>query len=401
MNLKIAYFDCFSGASGDMILGALMDCGVSIDTFRSELSRLGLEGFRLEAERVTKAAIGAIQADVVVDGDHHCKPRTLSSIKALINSSDLAPEIKDRAVQIFDRLGEAEAFVHRVSIEDVHFHEVGAIDSIVDIVGAVTALSLLGIDEIRCSPMNVGGGFVKTAHGILPAPAPATLELVKGLPTYSTGMQGELLTPTGAAILSSLASGFGPMPEMTVISIGYGAGKLNLDTPNVVRLIVGEVDDCRRVGDSEPTAVIETNIDDMSPEIYGHVFEKAMNNGALDVSLTTIQMKKNRPGVQLQIICPVSAVSAMAGLIFTETTSIGLRWRIDNRIVANRTIDEVETRFGVVRVKSAFWNGKVVNVAPEYEDCRKLAVLHDVPIKLVMTTASIKASELGIKGKSS
>ncbi len=392
--MKIAYFDCFSGASGDMILGAMLSCGLDIEVLKRELSGLQVPGYELSSAGVIKSSLRAIQANVIIDKAYEVPSRTLSAIIDLIEQSALDELVKTKAIKIFKRLGEAEAFVHGVELEKVHFHEVGAIDSIVDIVGSVIGLNLLGIDRIMCSPINVGGGFVKTSHGVLPSPAPATLELMKGLPTYSTGMHGELLTPTGAAILSTLASDFGPMPDFRIISVGYGSGKSDFDFPNVVRLVIGESPELNEIQYSEPVAVMETNIDDMSPQIYDYVFDKALKNGALDICLTTMQMKKNRPGIQLQIICPVSHLSSMAELIFGETTSIGLRWRIENRIVANRTIESIETEYGKSRVKVAYWNGEVVNVAAEYEDCKKLAAATNVSIKQVMMAVSLKASQI-------
>lgn len=396
--MKIAYFDCFSGASGDMILGALFASGLDMTSLKRELDELGLSGFKLDVQQMIKKSIRATQAEVLVDENAVVESRRLSGIKSLIQDSRLSDTIKADSLRIFERLGEAEAFVHGVSVEEVHFHEVGAVDAIVDIVGSVIGLNLMGIEKIYGSSLNVGGGFVKTAHGILPAPAPATLELIKGLPSYSTGMHGELLTPTGAAILSTLCSGFGPAPEMKISSTSYGAGKMDLETPNVLRLIIGEAEEFPGLKSSESVAVMETNIDDMSPELYDFIFEKALNGGAFDISLTNIQMKKNRPGVQLQIICPVSAATSLAGMIFRETTSIGLRWRIENRMVADRKINEVTTRFGVLRVKIAYWNGQIVNIAPEYEDCRKLAVKNNVSIKQVMMAASLEASESYSRG---
>ncbi len=392
--MKIAYFDCFSGASGDMILGAMLSCGLDIEVLKRELSGLQVPGYELSSAGVIKSSLRAIQANVIIDKAYEVPSRTLSAIIDLIEQSALDELVKTKAIKIFKRLGEAEAFVHGVELEKVHFHEVGAIDSIVDIVGSVIGLNLLGIDRIMCSPINVGGGFVKTSHGVLPSPAPATLELMKGLPTYSTGMHGELLTPTGAAILSTLASDFGPMPDFRIMSVGYGSGKSDFDFPNVVRLVIGESPEINEIQYSEPVAVMETNIDDMSPQIYDYVFDKALKNGALDICLTTMQMKKNRPGIQLQIICPVSHLSSMAELIFGETTSIGLRWRIENRIVANRTIESIETEYGKSRVKVAYWNGEVVNVAAEYEDCKKLAAATNVSIKQVMMAVSLKASQI-------
>lgn len=396
--LKIAYFDCFSGASGDMILGALLACGVDLTSLNKGLDKLGLGGFELAVNEVIKKSIRSTQVDVVIDEAARDESRRLSKIKSLIVSSRLSEKVKAEALRIFQRLGEAEATVHGVSVEDVHFHEVGAVDSIVDIVGSAIGLDILGIDKIICGPMNVGGGFVKTAHGILPAPAPATLELIKGLPFYSSGMHGELLTPTGAAILSTLSSEFGNAPQMEMASVGYGAGKMDLETPNVLRLIIGTSEETTETESPERVAVIETNIDDMSPQLYEFVFQKALSEGALDVSLTTIQMKKNRPGVQLQIICPVSALSSLADLIFRETTSIGLRWRIENRMVTKRVIKHVETEFGVSRVKVASWNGRIVNISPEYEDCRTLAAQRNVSVKRVITAASLAASKLLTEG---
>ena len=396
--LKIAYFDCFSGASGDMILGALLSCGLDIKSLNKGLDELGLAGFELAVREVIKKSIRSTHVDVVIDEAARVESRRLSGIKSLIVNSQLSEKIKADALRVFQRLGEAEAGVHGVPVEEVHFHEVGAVDSIVDVVGSVIGLNILGVDKIVCGPMNVGGGFVKTAHGILPAPAPATLELIKGLPIYSSGMHGELLTPTGAAILSTLSSEFGNVPQMEIASIGYGAGKMDLESPNVLRLVIGTSEETTETESPEQVAVIETNIDDMSPQLYDFVFEKALSGGALDVSLTTIQMKKNRPGVQLQIICPVSALSSLAELIFNETTSIGLRWRIENRMVTKRFIKNVETEFGASRVKVASWNGRIVNICPEYEDCKKLAAQRNLSIKRVVMATSLAASKLFTEG---
>ena len=396
--MKIAYFDCFSGASGDMILGALLSCGLDIKSLNKGLDELGLAGFELAVREVIKKSIRSTHVDVVIDEAARVESRRLSGIKSLIVNSQLSEKIKADALRVFQRLGEAEAGVHGVPVEEVHFHEVGAVDSIVDVVGSVIGLNILGVDKIVCGPMNVGGGFVKTAHGILPAPAPATLELIKGLPIYSSGMHGELLTPTGAAILSTLSSEFGNVPQMEIASIGYGAGKMDLESPNVLRLVIGTSEETTETESPEQVAVIETNIDDMSPQLYDFVFEKALSGGALDVSLTTIQMKKNRPGVQLQIICPVSALSSLAELIFNETTSIGLRWRIENRMVTKRFIKNVETEFGASRVKVASWNGRIVNICPEYEDCKKLAAQRNLSIKRVVMATSLAASKLFTEG---
>jgi hypothetical protein len=383
--LKIAYFDCFAGASGDMILGALMDAGLSIERLREEIAKLQLTHYALDVTKVVKKGIGGSQAQIVIDQDHHDHHhRHLSHIRDMIAASDLDEKVKTRSTDIFVRLAEAEARVHRSTQEAVHFHEVGAMDAIIDVVGAVVGLAALGIDKVFCSPLHVGSGTIECAHGILPVPAPATAELIKGRPAYSTGVDGELLTPTGAAILTTLASGFGPMPAMTVNQVGYGAGTADPAIPNLLRVTIGEA--CDGVGDYavEQTVSIETNIDDMNPQLYDHLMGRLLDEGALDVFLTAVQMKKNRPGTLLSVICKSDAVGSLADILMQETTTIGLRWRVDNRIMAAREIRRIDTVHGPVAVKLARSRGRIINLTPEYDDCKRLALEKGLPLKKII-----------------
>jgi hypothetical protein len=401
--VKIAYFDCFAGASGDMILGALLDAGLSIERLREEIAKLQLTHYTLDVTRVVKKGIGGAQAQIVIDQDHHDHHhRHLAHIREIINASDLDAKIKTQSIAIFERLAEAEARVHRSSVEAVHFHEVGAMDAIIDVVGAVVGLSVLGIDKIFCSPLHVGSGTIECAHGTLPVPAPATAELIKGRPAYSTGVAGELLTPTGAAILTTLAAGFGPMPAMTVGQIGYGAGTADPGIPNLLRVAIGEARD--DVGDYavEQTVLIETNIDDMNPQLYDHLMGRLLNEGALDVFLTAVQMKKNRPGTLLSVICKSDAVGTLADILMQETTTIGLRWRVENRIMAAREIRRINTVHGPVAVKLARSNGRIINLTPEYDDCKRLALEKGLPLKKVLDdvrTAALREVQDGDASK--
>lgn len=396
-----AYFDCFSGASGDMILGALIDAGLSIDHLRDELGKLRLSHYHIDCRQVVKRGIGGTQAVVNIDGDYHGHHhRHLKDIREIIESSALDRPIKEKSVDIFTRLAEAEAKVHRTSVEHIHFHEVGAMDAIVDVVGTVAGLSLMGVERITCSPLHLGSGTIRCAHGILPVPAPATAELVTGKPVYSTGVEGELLTPTGAAILTTLASDFGPMPFMDIKYIGYGAGNAEPPIPNLLRIFIGEVRDGASGYLTERVAVLETNIDDMNPQLYDYLIQSILDMGARDVFLTPLQMKKNRPGIKMTVICPHETVGQFSDFLLQETTSIGLRWRVENRIKAHRSIVEIPTRYGVVRFKVAEACGRVVNVAPEYEDCKRIAREKGIPLKEVMEEArsEAKAADLMKRG---
>jgi len=385
--MRVAYFDCFAGAAGDMILGALLDAGLPLAQLQEEIAKLKLDNYSIDASRVVKKGIAGTRALITIDQDHHGHHhRHFSHIQEIIGTSELDDVVRARSISIFKRLAEAEAHVHNTDVESVHFHEVGAMDAIIDVVGAVVGLHLLGIEKIICSPMHVGSGTVTCAHGVLPVPAPATALLVIGKPVYATGVKGELLTPTGAAILTTLCSDFGPMPGMTIEHIGYGAGTSDPEIPNLLRVSIGTMP-CEAAGlSSEQVAVIETNVDDMTPQIYDWLIEKTLGMGALDIFLTPAQMKKNRPGTLITITCNPRDVSRFAELLITETTSIGIRWRIENRLKAEREIKEIETPYGKIHVKYAGIGEKIVNVSPEYEDCKKAAREYDVPLKKILET---------------
>jgi pyridinium-3,5-bisthiocarboxylic acid mononucleotide nickel chelatase len=387
--MKLAYFDCFSGISGDMTLGALVDAGCPVEYLRSELQSLDVPGWTLSAEKVWKNGMAATYVKVTTEDQQ--KHRSLSTILEIIGKSKIAPQVRDRAAAIFEKLGRAEAYVHDAPLEKVHFHEVGAVDAIVDIVGACIGFDALGIAKYASSPLNVGGGTAKMAHGILPVPAPATARLLQGAPTYSNGVQKELVTPTGAAIIATLCESFGPQPAMTVSSIGYGAGTLDLEhQPNVVRIMIGEVAEksaAAGVGFDEEISVIEANLDDMNPQIYGHFQERALTLGALDVYTTPVQMKKNRPGTLLTVLCKPQNTQKLMDLIFAETTTIGARTYNAQRRVLPRKSVSVSTIYGEVRMKVASVNGHIRQATPEYEDCRKLAVEKNVPLQQILAAA--------------
>jgi len=386
--MKIAYFDCFSGISGDMVLGALVDAGCEVGRLEAELRRVPLTGWKISAAKVDRGALTATKVTVETTEHHH--HRSLQTILDLIDRSGLSPRVSDRARRIFQRLGEAEARVHDVPIEKIHFHEVGAVDAVVDIVGACIGFEILGVEEFACSALNLGAGKVETQHGALPVPAPATAELLRAAPVYSTGISRELVTPTGAAIVSSLASRFGPMPPMTVAAIGYGAGTAELaEQPNVLRLFVGE-SATREAGErwDDNVAVIEANLDDMNPQIYGYFVERALAAGALDVFATPVQMKKNRPGQLLTVLCEPAAVDRLVDLVFRETTTIGVRTYQARRRTLERESVPVETPLGVIRVKVSRLNGRILNAAPEYEDCQRVAAERGVPLKQVLAEAA-------------
>jgi uncharacterized protein (TIGR00299 family) protein len=393
--LKIAYFDCFAGASGDMILGALLDAGLTIEHLRAEIAKLDLSHYALGVEKVVKKGIGGSQALVTIDQAHHDHHhRHLSHIREIIAQSDLDEAVKEKSTAIFMRLAEAEARVHRSSVEAVHFHEVGAMDAIIDVVGGVIGLAALGIDKIYCSPLHVGSGTIECAHGTLPVPAPATAELIKGKPVYSTGVAGELLTPTGAAILTTLSSGFGPMPAMRVEKIGYGAGTADPGIPNLLRVSIGEGQDDTAGYDVEQTVLMETTIDDMNPQVYDYLIELLLDKGALDVFLAPVQMKKNRPGTLLSVICLPDSVGKFAHILMQETTTIGLRWRVENRIKARRVIEKIDTPYGPIQVKMAMNNGHVLNLTPEYDDCKRVALEKKIPLKKVIDEVKSEAMRL-------
>jgi len=382
--MKIAYFDCFSGISGDMILGSLIDLGLDIEYLKNEFKKINLSGYEINAEKIKKRDISCIKVNITVKDKQ--KHRSLKEINALIDKSELNQEVKKKSKDIFLKLAKAESKVHNIDIDKIHFHEIGAIDSILDIIGAVIGLDKLNLKKIYCSTIPVGRGFVKSAHGKLPIPAPATSELLKGIPTYSTKVEGELVTPTGAAIISSLTENFGEMPLMKIEKIGYGAGKSDFDHPNLLRIFVGE---SLENYDTDVVNVIEVNIDDMNPEYYEVVFEKLLKNGALDVYLTNIQMKKNRPGIKISIISPLEITNQLTDIIFNETTTFGLRIYKTHRKKLFVEKERVETKYGEITIKIGKTKDEIKLISPEYEDCKKLAQENNVSLKEIYELAKL------------
>jgi pyridinium-3,5-bisthiocarboxylic acid mononucleotide nickel chelatase len=442
--MKIAYFDCFAGVSGDMTLGALIDLGLDPGWLADELRKLPLEGYRLETRKVSKRGLQAVQFCVILGdpagehladseyveidqpqtgdpavnataqpNDQEHNQRSLSEILALIQNSQLSERVKGTACRIFTRLGEAESHVHGQPLEQVHFHEVGAVDAILDIVGTAIALEGLGIEEIFASPLPLGSGFVRSQHGLLPVPAPATAYLITGVPAYSSEVRGELVTPTGAAILTSLAKGFGPMPLMSLQAVGYGAGSRERDFPNTLRIFLGEAasmpqqpqpaEPGSRLRDphpeqhrapagpagyhESPALVLEATIDDMEPELFEALTEKLLSAGALDVLLIPVQMKKSRPGLILHVLAYPPSLDELLKIIFTESTSIGVRTYEVTKHMLQREIVLVKTPYGPVHIKLARLGATIVNVKPEYEDCRELARQMNIPLKTVLEMA--------------
>jgi uncharacterized protein (TIGR00299 family) protein len=381
--MKTCYLDAFSGISGDMLVGALADAGADTAALSAALSALGT-GASFQFEKTKRGGIAATKFHVL-GGDHH-HHRHLSHILEIVGAAALPERVKQNAAAIFRRLGEVEAAVHGVPVEHVHFHEVGAVDSICDIVGACLGFELLGIEEIHSSPLNLGSGTVKTEHGVLPVPAPATAALLQGKPVYARGPEVELTTPTGAAVAATLACRFGAMPPMRISAVGYGAGGRDLpEQPNVLRVLIGE-----KSGASEATtvSVLEANIDDSSPEVLGFALERLLGAGALDATLTPLTMKKGRPGVLLRVIARPEDQEALAQLVFAETSTLGLRVYPAERRVQARSIVEVSTPHGKVRVKVSA-DG---HYAPEYEDCRRLALESGVPLQQIIAAANIAYS---------
>ncbi len=428
--MRIAYLDCFSGISGDMFLGALLDAGVPFAIFEKTVADLDI-GASLEISRVDRGGISATKLDVIVNGekdlpreefwekqrsmaggqkaehahshkheDHaahshergHAHGRSLSEILSIISSAPLSDRAKQAANEIFLALGAAEAKIHNVDLEGIHFHEVGSADAIVDIVCAAVGAEALGVDQFICSPLNVGGGSVTCAHGVLPVPAPATLELLQGAPIYCGEIQKELVTPTGAAIVKVLASSFGPRPSMTTEQIGYGAGSRNFaGHANVLRIATGQTAGvsatAEKLGVEEEIVILEANLDDLNPQLIGYIMDLAFAEGALDVFNTPVQMKKNRPGTVLTILAPTDREERLRALLFRESSTLGIRLRREKRHALPRHHEAVATPWGEVRMKVAGMNGAASQYAPEYEDCRRIAAEHNVPLKHVMQEA--------------
>jgi pyridinium-3,5-bisthiocarboxylic acid mononucleotide nickel chelatase len=401
---RVLYFDCFSGISGDMALGALLDAGLPLDDLKTALGSLALGDAHVHTAKVLRAGLSATKFSVHEHGGafagHTHEPgehphdhapagaahqhRHLAGIYKLIDASALSAAGRDRAKQMFQRLGEAEAAIHQMPLEKVHLHEVGALDSIIDIVGIVYAMEWAGADRVVCSPLNVGGGMVNSAHGLFPVPAPATVALLGDAPVYSGAVQKELVTPTGALIATTYASSFGPIPSMSIERVGYGAGdRDDPTTPNVLRVLIGR----EVAGQAARVTVIECEIDDMNPQIFGVVMDRLYAAGALEVFYVSVQMKKNRPGTLLTVVAPPELKSQMTDVIFRETTTIGLRHYDVDRECLEREIVDVETPIGMVRFKVASRAGHVVNAVPEFEDCAKLAAAHNLPVKEVQAIA--------------
>jgi uncharacterized protein (TIGR00299 family) protein len=432
--MRVAYLECFSGISGDMMLGALLHAGVSEELLQRTVAALNV-GAELRVSSVDRSGIAATKVDVLVNGqlaeqpehdhehshkhshshaqdhthehpnsnagvlteDHshehrkdHQHGRSLSRIREIIRHADISPAARETAIRAFELLGEAEAGIHNLLLEAVHFHEVGAVDAIVDIVCASVGCHALGVDQFICSALNVGGGTVKCAHGDFPVPAPATLALLKGAPVYSSGVNAELVTPTGAALVRALNCSFSTFPAMNVQSIGYGAGARNLPgSPNVLRISVGELMEAGILhrDEEQEVTVLETTIDDLSPQVMGYVTERLLAEGALDVFVIPAQMKKNRPGSLLTVLCDENTAQAMREILFRETSTIGIRTRRERRDCLERKMIQVSTQWGVVRVKESRLNGTVTNFAPEYEDCRAIAEANSIPLKQVQQEA--------------
>ena len=392
--MKILYFDCFAGASGDMIVGALIDAGLPLDELREALASLPLDGVTVNADRVDRCGIGATKFRVhegsATEGAardrhpghshaHHHPHRGLIEISEMVDRSALAASVKTRAKRLFRRLAETEAAIHQQPVEKIHLHEVGAVDSIVDIVGSVFALEWLGADRIISSPLNVGSGTVQCEHGTLPVPAPATTRLIEGVPVYSNGIEAELLTPTGALLVTDYAERYGPLPAMRIRQIGYGAGDRDFsEAPNTLRVVVGDLEESRAF---QRVVVIECEIDDMNPQIYGVLMDRLQKAGALEVFYAPIQMKKNRPGTLVTVIASPEQRDVLSGLLFRETTTIGVRFSEMDRERLPREQVSVDTPIGRVRFKIARRGTAVANVAPEFEDCARLATEQGLSVK--------------------
>ena len=379
--MRTLYFDCAAGASGDMILGALVGAGADPHQLIDQLKLLGVENYQVSFSQVDRCNLSATRATVEIGPEH--SHRHLADLLKIIDDSQLNTSVKDRASRVFSLLAEAESEVHNVPVERIHFHEVGALDAIIDIVGACVGFELLGIERFVCSPLHVGSGTVEIAHGRFPVPPPAVLSLLRDAPIYSTEVKGELVTPTGAAIIKALTQEFGPLPPMLVSSVGYGAGAREYkDFPNALRVVIGETTDVP-VEDVERLVMLETNIDDMSSQVFGYVMDKAFELGALDCYFTPVQMKKNRPGTLVSILCEPAQQTTLCEMLLVETTTLGVRSYEVDRVALQRAIVTVETPYGAIDIKEASIDGRLLRAMPEYEQCRKAAqeagaTLHEV-----------------------
>lgn len=390
--MKTAYFDCFSGISGDMTLGALLACeGADETLFRERLAALRVPGYELEITSVKREGITATDVDVrllEVDQGHG---RHLADITQILRSSTLSARVQANALAVFTRLADAEAKIHGTTREEIHFHEVGAVDAIVDIVGSCILLDMLGVEKVVTSSLPCGYGTITCQHGIMPVPAPATMELLRGFPVRSVDIRGELVTPTGAALVTTLSdpADAGRLPDMTILTSGYGAGKKQFvpDMPNLLRVMIGEIQEQANDSTPQTVTILETNIDDQSPETFELLMERGLAAGALDIFFTPTQMKKNRPGTLVTVLCVPDTAERMADLIFRETGTFGIRMREQKRFTLERSWETVTTPFGDIRLKVGRRHGEVMTVAPEYEDCKRAALAHDVPVQRVYLAA--------------
>jgi hypothetical protein len=385
--MKILYFDCFSGIAGDMVLGALIDSGLDIDIISKGLKKLKIKGYEIKAAKVMRKALSGTSFKVIVKGSMRTHShRPLAEILKLIDDSSLDSAVKENAKKIFNIIGDAESKVHGISNRKMlHLHELGDIDSIIDIVGTAIAIDALGIDEIYSSPVNFGRTILDTKGGVLPSPSPASLEILKGVPVKVSGIDSELATPTGAGILKALSNGFGDMPQIKVSSIGYGAGTKELgEIPNMLRVIIGE---SAAVFERDKTFVIETNIDDMNPQNFEYLFEKLLKEGALDAYTTTVQMKKSRPAFKLTVLSDRSKLEKLCSIIFNETTSIGIRYYEVDRFKLRRKMVNVRTKYGNIKVKISKGPDDILTASPEYEECAKAARTKRVPLRRVYDEA--------------
>jgi uncharacterized protein (TIGR00299 family) protein len=378
--MKIVYLDCFSGISGDMFLGALLDAGLPLDQLEEGLSSLPLHGYRIETRREARRQIFGTRFSVAVEEGQHAH-RDLKMIRTIIQKADLPETVREKSIGIFESLARVEGEIHHRPAEQVHFHEVGAVDSIIDIVGTIYGLEYLKVEKVFASPLPLGSGFTRSAHGTIPVPAPATLALLKGVPLLDGGTPHEMVTPTGAALIRGLAGSFGPMPPMTIDTIGYGVGSRDLpDRPNLLRILMGR----DRPGDATETVVVlETNVDDTSPEWLGFLMERLLDAGALDVIFIPVQMKKGRPGVQIQVIGGPDQGDLLMAILMEETTTLGIRFRYSQRRVVPRSFKMVDTPWGRIRVKTIMQRDGRPLLAPEYEVCREIALKCHIPLREV------------------
>ena len=383
--MKIAYFDCFAGAGGDMIAAAMLDAGLDFEFLKKQLATLGIKNFDIKLTQTKRAGLRAVSFTPAFKEDKH--HRNLKDITEIISNSKIHNKAKETAIAIFNKLAAAEALVHNKDLQEIHFHEVGALDSIVDIVSASIGLVALEIEKVYCSTLSLGGGTIKCAHGILPVPGPATAELLKGAPTVGGPIDKELLTPTAAAILTTIVNQFGPLPEMKIEKIGYGAGSLESEKfPNVLRLIIGQ-SVCENTANTDSVCLLEANSDDVTGEIVGFVTEKLFESNALDVFTTPIYMKHNRPAVKISVICKIEDVPQIEEILFTEGLTFGIRKQILQRSKLQRDFAKVATEFGEIKIKIGSLNGRIVTAKPEFSDCAAAAKKHKVAVKTVIQTA--------------